>query len=229
MTIGALSLIVEKAAYRLGIIMSLFWIALWVLLSTFIMGVFVWTTRALQDQKRAWKAFALPRGLSYRQNGYLQAAVISGKIDAYEFYLSSEERPTPDVRGRKFVSVIQFTLPIAMPAPGVVGSGDYKDFVRDLNTKDEMTLNYDGWEIGKVLAKSDDAARLTPWFTPDRMRVLDALIRQKGVSILFLFDTETTYLRLETGDPLLKTEQLEKMVAGILPMLKVLSTALPAG
>lgn len=200
--------------------MSIVWIALWVLISGFIIGIFVWTTRALQDQKKVWKAFAAKRNLVFRANGFFQSAVVGGTIEGYGFYLSSEERPTPDIRGRKFVSVVQFTLPVKMSVAGVVGSGDYLDFVRGMNAE-ELVLTYEGWAPDKVLARAEGAAVLAPYFTTERLKVLDTLMKQKGVSILFLFDPTATYLRLETGDPLLKTEQLDKLISGILPMLKV--------
>lgn len=200
--------------------MSIIWIALWVLLSAFILGIFVWTTKALQDQKRAWQNFAKKRGLAYRSDGFLKSATVTGKTDGYDFYLSSEERATPDIRGRKFVTVAQWTLPIKMPTTGIVASGDYRDFAAAM-TAPALPLVYDGWEAGKVAAKSDLPDLLTAYFTPERLRVLDTLMKQKGVSVLFLFDPVSAYVRLETGDPMLKTEQLDKLVAGVTPMLKV--------
>lgn len=201
--------------------MSIFWIALWVLVSTMIMGIFVWTTKALQDQKKAWKAFALKRGLNFRANGFFESAIVSGNIDHYGFYLASEERPADDVRGRKFVTMIQFSLPSRLPEPGVIGSGSYMDFVRGIEAK-EVSLPIESVKNGKAIARTEGSAEaLSAYFTPERARVLDTLIAQKGVQVLFLFNREATYLRLETSDPMFSAGQMEKLVGGVVPMLKV--------
>ena len=73
------------------------------------------------------------------------------------------------------------------------------------------------------MARTDDAARVAPYFAADRLRVLDSLIKQKRVSVLFLFDIDAIFLRLETVDPMLKKGQLDKIIDGIIPMLHVLA------
>lgn len=203
--------------------MTIIWIALWVALSVFVVGIFVWTTRALFDQKAAWKKFAAARGLAYTPGKFLQSASVRGTVSGYEFYLTSEERIAPDMRGRKFVTLVQFGLPHTMPGPGAVGSGDFRDFIRAVEAKDVLNLHYAGWEDGQVLAKTDAIDVVKPYFTPERLRVLDALIKQKGVSVLYAFDLNGCYLRLETVDPMLKPGQLDKLIDGVVPMLKGLA------
>lgn len=202
--------------------MHIFSWAIWLALSVFIFGVFFWTTKALILQKATWKAFAARHKLKYIPNKFLQSAVLAGQIDGNDFSLASEERDTMDMRGRKFVTVIQFTLPARMPVAGVVGSGDYRDFVRSLAAKDDIPMAYEGWAEGQVLGRTDDLEKLSGYFTPERMKVIDTLVKQKNVSMLFLFDDRSTFLRLETIDPMLKPGQLDKLIEKLLPMLRLL-------
>lgn len=202
--------------------MSWFWWFIWVLASGGIIGVFVWTTRALMDQKKAWKAFAAKRKLKVRETGLLQSVSVEGIINDNEFRLASEERPALDLRGRKFVTMFQFKLPVRMPVAGALGSGEYLMFVRNIGARDRLKLKYSDWSENIVEVISDDRDKLEPYFTTERMKVFDTLIKQKGVSVLFLFDDRDAYLRLETIDPFLKLEQLEKLVDKLTPMLSVL-------
>lgn len=198
--------------------MSTIFILIWVALSVFILGVFVWTTRALMEQKRAWGAFARLRGLNFTRNSFFDSASVTGRLGDHDFVLVSEERTSNDLRGRKFVTLVQFSLPGKMPGPGVMGSGEYVPFVDQMPARDVLVLPIPG-----VSAKTDKLDSVTPYFTPERCRVLDTLVKQKGVSVLFLFDERAAFLRLETLDPFLTKGKLDKLVDGVLPMLKVLA------
>lgn len=198
------------------------WWLLWVLVSGVILGVFFWTTRALIEQKKAWRAFARKRKLKVREHGFLQSLSLSGVIDDNELILASEERPAQDIRGRKFVTMFQFKLPVRMPAPGGVGSGEYLMFMRNMSSKFRLKLTYADWDENSIEVVTDDRDRMEPYFTLERMKVIDTLIKQKGVSVLFLFDEREAYLRLETIDPFLNQEQLDKLIDKLTPMLRVL-------
>lgn len=198
--------------------MTSFFILVWVAISVFIIGIFIWTTRALIEQKKSWKNFASARNLKFVPNGFFQSALVTGKLSGYDFILISDERASDDIRGRKFVTMIQFGLPGLMPGPAVVGSGEYRKFVDDMPARDPLGITIDG-----AAAKTDDLNKVMGYFTSDRVRVLDTLVKQKGVSVLFLFDERAAFLRLETADPLYKPGQLDKLVDKILPLLKTLA------
>jgi hypothetical protein len=201
---------------------SWLWWLVWLLMSGFIVGVFAWTTKALFEQKAAWKAFAAKRKMKVVDGGFLQSVTVTGFINEHEFRLASEERAAADIRGRKFVTMFQFKLPVRMPAPGAIGTGEYRDFVRDMEAKDRLRLTYNGWDENVIQIATDDRDKIEAYFTPERLKVLDTLIKQKGVSILFLFDERDCYLRLETGDPFLNLDQLEKLIDKLMPLIKVL-------
>ena len=202
--------------------MTTFFWALWLAISVFIFGIFFWTTQALFEQKKAWKAFAVKKGLKYFPNKFLSSPILTGLIDGHEFTLQSELRDTGDLRGRKFKTVMQFGLPMRMQTAAVIGSGDFTTFVRGLTARDDLTIAFEGLPEGFVLGRSDDKDKLEGYFTPERLKVLETLMKQKNVSVLFLFDTRLAFIRLETIDPLIKQAQLEKLVDKIVPMLKVL-------
>jgi hypothetical protein len=203
--------------------MTVVWIALWVALSVFIIGVFVWTTQALQLQKAAWKKFAAAHGLAFLPGRFFQAGTVRGMLDDIEVLLTSEERNAPDLRGRKYVTLLQLGLPYRLPAPAALGTGDYRAFVAALDAREPLVLDFPGWAAGQVVAKTDDRARVDPYLTPERLRALDGVIKQKGLSVLYLFDERNTYLRLETSDPMLRPGQLDKLIEGLRPVIKVLA------
>lgn len=203
--------------------MTIFWLALWVALSVFIIGVFVITTRALQDQKKAWGAFAAARKLSFEKGTYFRAATIRGTLNNHQIFVTSEERDGQDLKGRKFVTLLQFGLNGTMPAPVAVGTGEFCRFVEQLPAAAALPLTYPGWGTGQVVAKTDAPDVAPAYFTTERLRVIDTLQKQKGVSVLFLCDATQGYLRLETADPMLHPGQLDRVVDSVLPLLKVLA------
>ena len=200
---------------------TLFW-AIWLAISVFIIGIFVWTTKALFEQKAAWRTFAERRKLKYLPTRFLSSPVIKGLIDGNDFYLASELRDSGDLRGRRFKTVMQFGLPMRMPAGAVVGSGDFVGFVRALDARDDLKLSFEGVPEGSVIGRSDNAEKIADYFTPERVKVLETLVKQKGVSVLFLFDDKYAYLRLETVDPMINATNLDKLVDRLLPMMKTM-------
>lgn len=201
---------------------TIFFWALWLAVSVFIFGIFFWTTQALMQQKQVWREFARKNKLSYVPGPFLSSPVVKGALDGNEFTLTSEARDTGDLRGRRFLTTIQFSLPSHLPTGGVVGSGEFRAFVRALDARDDLPLVLEGVADGAVMARSDDAAALAGYFTPARLKVLETLVKQNGVNVLYLFDHRYCLVRLETLDPLIKPGQLEKMVEKILPMLRTL-------
>ena len=202
--------------------MSWMWLV-WLALSVFIVGIFVVTTRALVQQKKAWKAFADKNKLTFVAGKFLGAATVKGTFQGYDFLLTSEEREVPDVRGRKYVSVVQFRIPVNMPVVGMVASGSMKTIMAEVDAREVFTPTFEGWDSANTIIKTDNQDLIAPYFTPERLRVLDGLVKQKSVSVLYVFEGQNAFLRLETDDPLLKTEQLEKLTSKLIPMLKALS------
>lgn len=200
--------------------MSGLWIALWAGLSIFIMGVFFWTTRALISQKQVWAAFARRRGFKWNGRKWLQGPVLMGRTGDYDVYISSEERDRPGLKGRHFVTILQLSKTHIMPGSSAIGTGDYGAFVDGMGVQDEMLLPFsDPDVIARATCRSEDAAQVQGFWTSHRTMLLENLIKQSRINILFLFDKSDVLLRVETVDPMLKEGQLDRFVDGTMAVL----------
>jgi hypothetical protein len=191
------------------------WILLWLVLSVFVLGVFVWSMAILQQQKKAWYAFAKKAGLTYRAGKYTDAPVVTGMVKQFKVTFFTDSLRTKDVRGRRFITTIEVEMGDGMPTMAVLATKDYADFLAPLRLP--QTYEPPGTTWGKdfvVRAKSRDF--LAAYLTPERVKVLAGLFSMKNSSSIFFFDQLDSILRIETPDPLRDAGKMEKIFRRIL-------------
>lgn len=189
---------------------SSFWILIWILLSVMILGIFAWSLEILFKQKRSWKAFAKKQGLDFIPGPFLQSPGVRGDLSGYEFVMYSEQQPTNDVRGHRFRTVIQLTLPSGMPTAGLVASPGLRDFADQLDLPETVKPDYAGWKKD-ALIRARDAGALKRYLSDDRLNALSKLIAMRNAELTFIFDQNETYLRIETPDPLHEPDKIRRM------------------
>lgn len=196
------------------------WIFLWVVVSLFILGTFFWSVRVLFQQKAAWKTFAQKLGVTYMpQRGILVSPVVSGAIGQFGFSLFSEPEPTNDQRGLRYNTVIEFALRQGVPGTvGAIGTDKMTVILDQLVAKAPVSANDPDWDATWFI-RATNAAVVGQYLTPARIDVLKKIFRLKTRGSLFLFNDSEGILRIETADPMVNAERLEKIVRGILAQL----------
>lgn len=199
------------------------WIFLWVIVSLFILGTFFWSVRVLFQQKAAWKNFAQKMNLTYMpQKGWLVSPVISGSIGQYGFSLFSEPQPTNDQRGLRYNTIIEFALRQGVPASvGAIGTQKMAVILEQIIAKEPVSVSDADWDTSWFIRATRPAV-IQQYLTPARVDVLKKIFRLKTLGTLFLFNDSEGILRLETSDPMVDAERLEKIVRGVLAQLPVL-------
>lgn len=190
------------------------WIFLWLLLSAFIIGVFVWSMRTLWLQKRAWAAFAERHGLVYqRGRRFNDPPRVEGSFQGKKLFLATDTKQTQDVRGERYVTVIEIELPQGMPAAGVMATAGMAPYLEGglMSFTESYVPEIKGWKSGYILRCRDEAA-MRAYMNPARLKVMTALFSLKGAQVLYLFDEQSAALRIETSDPLRSAAHVEKMV-----------------
>ncbi|MDB5492500.1 MAG: hypothetical protein JWO78_2349 [Micavibrio sp.] len=201
------------------------WIFLWIVVSCFIMGTFLWSVRILFQQKAAWKNFAQKMGLSYvPQKGLLVSPVVSGALGQYGFSLFSEPQPTNDQRGVRYNTVIEFALRQGVPSIGAVGTQKMNVILDELVAKQAVQVADPEWD-SNWFVRATRANVVQAYLTPARIDVLKKIFRLKTLGALFLFNESEGILRIETSDPMVDAARLEKIVRSILAQLPVLLVA----
>lgn len=205
---------------------------MWVLLSAFVVGAFLWSLEVLFAQKRSWKAFAAKYKLNYEQAKLLSSPVVSGIYNELRINVYSEEQPSPDSRGVRFRSVVEVMGPGSMPMSGVVASGDSLISLASELDLPEQCVPAAGLWSSAFLAKTDDKGAMMDFLNDARVESLHRLMKNDKSSFMLIFDREDILLRYETGDPLHDPRRLDRLVrlmVNILGSLDYVREAKPAG
>lgn len=199
------------------------WFLVWIFLSVLICGVFAWSMQILLKQKQVWKQFALRHKLTYENPAFLKSPVVSGLYKNLPLEIFSEAQTSDDQRGRRFRTIVQFELSSGMPVEGVVASRHYHRFANNLTDLTEVFApDHPGWSDA-ILMKTQNSELLRPYLTPARCAALLNLMTIKGFNALFIFDRNSTFLRLETADPLYDLPKMERLIEKIENHARVLA------
>lgn len=190
------------------------WIFLWFIASAFIMGVFGWSLVILQQQKRAWSAFAKKHNLSYIPGRVVDAPAIKGAIFGYQIAFFPDTQATQDQRGQRYVTVLEFDLGEPGLAGGLIGSANYATFAAQQPYHDNLDIDYPGWDKTHIV-RSDNAPLFRKYLTPARLEFIQGVMAMKNSTALMYFDDRHAILHIETTDPIRDAERFEKIVQKI--------------
>lgn len=198
------------------------WIALWFVLSAFVMGVFVWSLRILIQQKRAWAAYAKKRGYEYIGGKMMDPPAVVATVNGMRLSLYTDIQRTNDVRAQRYVTIIEIVLGSGMPTGAAIATKELRPFIDSLNFTDSHTPpDFPEWSPSYIV-KTRDTKKLAAYLTQNRLAVLHSLFSMKNSMALFFFDEEECVLRIETPDPLRNVEHLEKIVRRIVDAVEKL-------
>jgi len=191
------------------------WILLWLVLSGFILGFFFWSSRILFLQKKAWAAFARKRNLSFEGGKFSDSPVMRGRLDAFAISLYTSARETNDVRGQRYMTVLEIELGKGMPTGAAISVPQLSFMTENLAFAETFSPDSPGWKPEYVI-RARDVEKLKAYLTSERLKTLSAIFSIKGCSALFIFDELEAVLRLETSDPMINAEKLDKMVGQLI-------------
>ena len=190
------------------------WIVLWFVASAFILGVFGWSLLILQQQKRAWSAFAKKYNLAYVPGKLVEAPAIKGAVFGYQAAFFPDVQATQDQRGVRYVTVLEFDLGQGGPTGGVVASDNFATFVAELVFAHNLEIDSPQWDKTRIVRTRDLDAMRT-YLTKERLDFLNGLMTMKNSSALYFFDEQNAVLHIETTDPIRDAARFEKIVQKI--------------
>lgn len=197
---------------------------LWLVLSLFLIGFWVWTSVILFKQKRSWKRYAAKKKLRYLPNKFYDTPDIGGAIDGYKVRVFSTTHPSRNARGERRLTTIEVSLLTHLPVDGAVASGGMVDIVEDLNLSKAFRPDANGWDDSYVVRSKDNNV-MRAYLTGDRLRALIDLMKIKNAWIILIFAINEGLLRIDTPDPLEDIEKLDKIVTQMVEAAKILDLA----
>jgi hypothetical protein len=187
------------------------WILLWLALSAIILGASGWSSYILFRQKEAWRSLSEKHKLTYTGGRFMGPPSLEGFIDKYRISLFTAERQSPEVRNRRFVTVVEITLPEGLIDAGAAGTPEMVTFMEGLTNLSPMAVDTPKWDVkNRLFARSRSAMRL--FLTEERMEHLIQLLATRNADIIVLFDDNQAIVRLETTDPILDATKAEKVI-----------------
>ncbi len=201
--------------------MTVVWFLLWFLLSAFVVGVFLWSTRVLFQQKKAWQAYAKKYQLSYNKGRFLSSPVVFGDYEGHRINVYSEEQQTEDARGSRFRTVVELMRKSGMRFSGAVASNHLVPVMDLLEIPDHYNYKGEGWSENYGV-KTDDLEYMEQYLTQTRFRALERLLKNDAAGFIFVFNPDDLLVRYETGDPIHDPRRLDKLVKTLREISEVL-------
>lgn len=198
------------------------WVFLWILVSGFILGVFAWSMSILFQQKKAWSGFAKKKKLKYEGGGLNGSPSITGTLEGYKVSYYTEAQMTSDVRGQRYVTVVEFQLGPGMATGAAIASKEYGPFISTINFDTTISPDYPDWNEDYII-RTRDADLAKKYLTAERAKVLSALFSMKNTIGLFFYDELEAVLRIETVDPLRSEDLMEKLTRRLVAACRILA------
>ncbi len=198
------------------------WLAIWGIFAVFIFGFVIWTMAVLYQQKRAWSAFAKRHKLKYDAGTFMGSPTVTGKIKDRLLSLYTGIQQTDDIRGQRFVTVIEFQLGDGMPTGAAISTPQFRSFIDGLIFDETYQPELAEWDKDYVV-RTRDEKNLSAYLTKERQQVLHSLFTMKTASVLFFFDELEAVLRVETSDPLRSEAHLNAIIKRLADAAETLS------
>lgn len=189
----------------------MFWIFLWIVLSAIVLGASLWSFQILMRQKKAWEVFSQKRGLSFKRGTFMGPAEITGTIGEYAVNIFTAERQTADMRGKRYVNVLEVSVKAGLFDGGVAGTKEMQGFMQSLNLLHPYVAKKEGWDQSHAIFVRDDAVA-DAYFTPEKIDLFAQVLGTRNADVLIVYNNEETIVRMETSDPMLAADKIEKIV-----------------
>ncbi len=187
------------------------WVLLWLVLSAIILGASVWSMLILFRQKKAWQEFSVKHSMTYAAGRFMGPPTLDGFIDKYRVSFFTAERQSPDVRTRRFVTVVEIVFPEGVINGAALGTTEMVPFMESLSNLSPMPITHEKWDASyRAFARNRDAVRM--YLTPARLDHVIQLLSTRNADVIVIFDENQGVVRVETSDPILDPVKAEKVI-----------------
>ncbi len=204
----------------LEVLLSIFFY-IWLFISLFLLGFWLWTLYVVLQQKRAWKIFAEKRKMRYSETGMFSTPIVSGAIDTYGVSLFASEHSELDERSYKRLTAIEISLQSDFPFSCAVASGGMVSVVDSFYIRHEFKPTVKGWDNSYILRASDlEIAK--NYFSDERLKKLLKLMSIDKAWVILAIVGDRGILRLDTPYPIDNPKELDKLIKQMISVAKAL-------
>ncbi len=197
------------------------YLVLWLLVSGFLVGFWLWTIYVVLKQKKAWKFYAQKKKMRFHTASFLETPTISGSVDGYSVTMFASEHGELDARSQRRLTAIEVSLQTQLPFAIGLASGGMVNLVESLKLPQEFRPNVKGWEDSYAL-RTNDLSLASGYFTEDRLNKLASLMKTDRAWIIFLFIVDEGILRLDTPLPIDNPKAMDVLIKQMINVARAL-------
>ncbi len=193
----------------------------WLFISLFLLGFWLWTLYVVLQQKRAWKHFAENRKMRYHETGMFTTPMVSGAIDTYGVSLFASEHSELDARSFKRLTAIEVALQSDFPFSCAIASGGMVSVVDAFDIRHEFKPTIKGWDNSYIL-RASDTKMVRHFLSDERLeKILGLMAIDKAWVILAIIE-DRGILRLDTPYPIDSSKELDKLISQMIDIAQTL-------
>lgn len=194
------------------------WLFLWIVVSAIVLGASAWSLRILLKQKAAWEIFAKEKSFAFNKGSFMGPAEMSGVIGDYKLSFFTAERTTTDIRGKRYVTVLEVDVSEGMVDGGVFGTQEMLSFMQTLDRLHPLNVDFVPWEPGLfAFVREDEPVRA--YLTPERADVVQQILKTRNADAIIIFNDKEIVVRMETSDPMQDPQKIDKIVKRMLDLI----------
>lgn len=154
-------------------------------------------------------------------------AEMTGVVGDYKISFFTAERTTTDMRGKRYVTVMEINLADGFADGGVFGTQEMLPFMKTLDRLHPLPIDFAPWDAGLFAFVKEDAP-IKAYFTTERMDAVLQLLKTRNADVIIIYNDKEVIVRTETADPLQDADNIEKIVkrtTGLIDKLRTPKTA----
>lgn len=198
-----------------------FWL-IWLALSGFVFVIYGWSLFVLFQQKKAWKLFAEKNKMQYDGGKMTLPPSMTGYFSGYRVYMYTDTVQTQDMRGQRYVCVIEVELGQGMFVSTAIATKEMAPFILSLDAlRQEVKPQSRNWDDSYII-RTRNASLIKRYLTEDRLKSLHSLFGMKSSSAIFFFDDIEAVFRIQTSDPMRDADKIKRILTRITKQLEIL-------
>ena len=196
---------------------------LWVVFVLVAIGFFLWSTHALFEQKRGWKAYSKKLNLNYVAGSMMQSPSMTGEIKGrlLNFYPQITENAQGQRSTQNVVEIFLNSIPDTLC---VVASPGFSDFVAALDLPEPFMVEDEAWPK-HALARSFEDEMPASWFLQNnnRIKAIESLIKLP-FDTAFIADGEQAFIAIRTPNPISEPKKINQLVGKMTQISEMLES-----
>lgn len=197
------------------------WFLLWLVLAFILLGSTAWSTIILFQQKKAWKAYAGKKGLTFTHGTTFGPCEMEGIVDGYTLSFFTAVQQKSDSRKNRQVTVFQ----VDCNKPFVDGLGcgtkEMNTFLQSLEALSPHDVKSSKWNKAYMI-RSRNKKAVDAFLTDERTAILSSILSMPNADVIILLNNEIGTFRFETSNPLTEVEKIDSLINKLINKLNKL-------